>query len=169
MFPTIRRHIMVSETIHNPNRTLASLAVYPAGSSDPSKARCAARISAQMTIGPLRARCNTRPAKPDIVTANNGSNSLSVALGNGKGSFSPPRSVSLAFQPSLVVAGDFNKDGNTDLIVLSLSGPGVLNVLLGNGTGGFQPAVFIPNSPFGIAAIVVGDFNNDNKLDIAVA
>jgi hypothetical protein len=45
-------------------------------------------------------------------------------------------------------------------------------VLLGNGDGSFQPAVFHPQSVTTGAerySVVVADFNNDHKLDVAVS
>jgi len=70
------------------------------------------------------------------------------------------------------VTGDFNGDGNIDLLVvgtnLNVSGFSY-SVLLGNGDGTFQPPLFdqlssvlSPSLP-----VVVGDFNNDGKLDFA--
>ena len=70
---------------------------------------------------------------------------------------------------SAVVTGDFNNDGQLDLIVANNEGDNV-SILLGNGDGTFQPAVSysagagtLPDS------IAVGDFNGDGKLDLAVA
>src|ERR1700722_8063941 len=61
-------------------------------------------------------------------------------------------------------AGDFNNDGIPDLAVLtSLS----LNILLGKGNGQFQPPLVVATGG-GWDGIVVGDFNHDGKLDVAV-
>src|SRR4051812_22990680 len=49
--------------------------------------------------------------KPDMVTANNGSNNVSVRLGNGLGGFAAAQSFNAGTGPSSVAVGDFNKDG----------------------------------------------------------
>ena len=69
--------------------------------------------------------------------------------------------------PGAVVTGDFNGDGNLDLVV-SNSDDGSFSVLLGNGDGTFKGAASYGagSSPFSFA---VGDFNGDGKLDLAVA
>src|ERR1700719_2022414 len=63
--------------------------------------------------------------------------------------------------------GDFNGDGNQDLVVANNNSNDV-SILLGNGDGTFQPNVdfgagTVPNS------VAVGDFNGDGRQDLAVA
>ena len=73
------------------------------------------------------------------------------------------------------VTGDFNGDGNIDLLVVgtNLNASGYsyssYSLLLGNGDGSFQPPLFEPFSSVLSPSIpvVVGDFNNDGKLDFA--
>src|SRR5207245_8449773 len=65
---------------------------------------------------------------------------MSVLLGNGDGTFRAPTDVGgLAFG---MAAGDFNADGNIDLVGVSddWEGAGYVEVLLGNGRGGFTAA-----------------------------
>lgn len=69
--------------------------------------------------------------------------------------------------PSAVVAADFNNDGKRDIVAASQSGDTV-NVFLsnGNGTFGVPDAFDANNSP---VALAVGDFDDDNNRDLAVA
>lgn len=105
---------------------------------------------------------------PDIVTANEGSNNLSVLLNDGKGGFLPAIvSPSSGSQPKSVALGDFNGDGKLDAVTANF-GSGSMSVFFGNGDGTFQPAV---NFPVGLQtqSVCVGDLNNDGRPDIMIA
>jgi hypothetical protein len=116
----------------------------------------------------------------DLVSVNQGDNTVSVLLGNLDGTFSPEATYPTGPAPTAVVAGDFNRDGNLDLAVTSGNcvfdgtsdmvncGPGSISILLGNGDGSFQPHF---DYPTGVdpASVVAGDFNGDGKLDLAIA
>ena len=69
--------------------------------------------------------------------------------------------------PWAIAAGDFNRDGKTDLVTAN-SSANTVSVLLGNGNGTFGAATdyAVGTRP---VAVVVGDFNNDGNIDIAVA
>ena len=66
-----------------------------------------------------------------------------------------------------MVAGDFNGDGNQDVVVLP-SGGNFVRVFLGHGDGTFAAPVSI-SAGLTAGDMVVGDFNGDNKADIALA
>jgi FG-GAP-like repeat/FG-GAP repeat len=105
--------------------------------------------------------------RTDLAIANNGSNDISVLLGNGDGTFRNQVTYAVGSSPYTLVAGDFNGDGRTDLAVAN-QGSGDISVLLGNGDGTFQAPVpyAVGSNP---SAIVVGDFNGDGRTDLAVA
>ena len=65
-----------------------------------------------------------------------------------------------------LAVGDFNNDGNLDIVVANLS-PSTVDVYLGNGNGTFKTPIS-SNTTEGSYFVTVGDFNNDGKLDIAV-
>jgi hypothetical protein len=66
-----------------------------------------------------------------------------------------------------LLAGDFNKDGKTDLAAL-VNSDNAVSILLGNGDGTFQNGVEYPtaNDPIIFAST---DLNGDAALDLAVA
>jgi hypothetical protein len=81
----------------------------------------------------------------------------------------PGSPVPVGLTPESVAEGDFNGDGKLDLAIVNAAS-NTVTVLLGNGTGGFTAA---PGSPFPVGTgpqfVVVGDFNEDGKPDLAIA
>src|SRR5262249_35124266 len=108
-----------------------------------------------------------RDGKLDLVTANFNSNTVSVLLGNGDGSFQKAADYSAGLNPVFVAVGASNGGGKLDLAVSDWGGRAV-SVLPGNGDGTFQPAVTyaVRENPGGIA---VGDFDRDGTPDLAVS
>jgi hypothetical protein len=115
-----------------------------------------------LTIGDLN-----RDGKQDLVVANINSNSVSVLLGLGTGSFQAYATIPVATGPSYVVLADLDRDGRLDLIIGHDIGNAV-SILVGDGAGGFA----VPSSATaGIrpSSVAVGDLNRDGMLDLAVA
>jgi hypothetical protein len=109
--------------------------------------------------------------KIDLAVPNGSANTVSVFLGNGDGTFQPQASYNAGPSGNAYAAavGDFNADGNPDLVVSNVgNGLATISVLMGNGDGTFQLPVtqVVGNYP---SAVVVGDFNGDGNADIAVA
>jgi hypothetical protein len=121
---------------------------------------------------------------PDLVTADlvNASGDVSVLLGKGDGTFQNAVHYAVGgnFEPQSVEVGDFNGDGNLDIVVANdnISSGKQVTLLLGNGNGTFQspinfnlPSVKHAKGGSGsqfATSVAVGDFNNDGKLDLAV-
>ncbi|MGO8734397.1 MAG: FG-GAP-like repeat-containing protein [Terriglobia bacterium] len=105
--------------------------------------------------------------KLDLAVTNKLSDTVTILLGNGDGTFTAtPSSPGTGTGPFSVAVGDFNDDGKLDLAV-TYYGANTVGILLGNGDGTFTP--FVAPSAVNIrpSLAVVGDFNGDGKLDVA--
>jgi hypothetical protein len=85
---------------------------------------------------------------PDIVILSGASgrqqDTVAVFLGNPDGSFQPPFYLRATFtlSPLMILASDFNGDGNVDVAVMD-SGGSAIHFFAGNGDGAFGPDVEI--------------------------
>jgi hypothetical protein len=104
--------------------------------------------------------------RADLVTANLGSGTVSVLLGNGNGTFQSAVNFAVGNFPSGVAVADVNGDGRADLVVANQNSNNV-SVLLGNGNGTFQTA---QNFATGYAPVLVAvaDVNGDGRPDLVV-
>lgn len=101
--------------------------------------------------------------RPDLATANYLSNSVSVLLGNGDGTFQPKLSIPAGYHPGDVAVGDVNGDGQPDLVAAN-EGDGTVSVLLHGGPClTVQPA----NGPVGQSITFSGaNFGASERVNI---
>jgi Flp pilus assembly secretin CpaC len=74
-------------------------------------------------------------------------------------------------QPSAILSGDFNADGNQDFVVTNFT-DNTFSLFLGNGDGTFKQATgspfALPSAVAGPVAVTAADFNSDGHLDLAI-
>src|SRR5205807_1586523 len=107
--------------------------------------------------------------KPDIVTANQDSDSATVFLNDGNGGFGAPQGSYVGY---LTSGGTGPRNtGKPDFLEIGSifsGGSPALIYAKNHGDGTFAPAV-VTAAPAAQGIIGVGDFNNDGKLDFVVA
>jgi hypothetical protein len=114
-----------------------------------------------------------RDGNLDLVAVDEGNygtgEGVTVLLGNGNGTFQSGKYFNPGNFPLSVAVGDFNGDGILDLALTGsdLGGPPGVKIVLGNGDGTFGPPNLVPMGSLP-SPIVVGDFNGDGILDLAM-
>ncbi|HEV7165542.1 MAG TPA: FG-GAP-like repeat-containing protein [Gammaproteobacteria bacterium] len=102
----------------------------------------------------------------DVVTADSGSNSMSVLLGNKDGTYQPRKVYRVGQNPSDIALVDLDHDGNLDAIVTN-NDDNTVNIWWGDGKGGFSGSTLLQTGS-GPHRIVTGDLDGDGNIDIAV-
>jgi hypothetical protein len=181
LFPVARRDYLVTNA--QPNRlTTADVnldgkpdLIASCGSNTPFQARVFKGTASSFEeaavvpmFGSVIAGDFNHDSKLDVV-----STEVGIALGNGDGTFQAPAAVATitgadcALSSDNIDVGDFNKDGNLDVVVAAPNG---LNVLLGNGNGTFQtPPITLSLGGFEAVAVLTGDINQDSNPDLIAA
>jgi hypothetical protein len=135
---------------------------------DPAPAGCfnVGLSPAGVTLGDLNGDDN-----PDVVVANEDSDTASVLLNDGSGGFTAgsPLDTGLFSFPEASVIADFNGDGHKDIAVVNSENDNVA-VFSGVGNGTFGAATFFAVQEGGTPlAIATGDLNGDELPDIITA
>lgn len=148
--------------------------------NSPQSAYCTVTVRAAMIATPTTAAITV--VNPNNAPATGTSNIVSLPISSATSNVATTqRDFSTgATVNALLAEGDFNGDGNPDLVTLNsvvipCTTPGtcqnpsyVVTTMLGDGAGNFSlanvtaPLGFVPSS------MAVGDFNGDGKLDLAL-
>ena len=104
----------------------------------------------------------------DMVTVNQGANTVSLLRGRGDGTFKKAVSIRAGIERPLALAtADMDRDGHPDLVLVNGLRPNRVAVLLGNGSGGFRRSTF--RGGHRSQWVITADFNGDGAPDIATA
>ncbi len=98
-----------------------------------------------------------------------GSTGIIAGATTAPGVYTGPANLATDNPPFSLVTGDFNKDGNPDVVSINTTGnASSITVFLGNADGSFQPGVSysVPGTSAGYG--VADDVNGDGNLDIVV-
>ncbi|ETX05992.1 MAG: hypothetical protein ETSY2_19745, partial [Candidatus Entotheonella gemina] len=105
----------------------------------------------------------------DLVTANIGSDDVTVLMGNGNGTFGEPQTFPVGDFPQSVAVADFDGNGTLDLVTAN-AGSDDVTILLGNGNGTFgDPQAFSISFEAFSVAVAVADFDGNGTADIVTA
>ena len=104
----------------------------------------------------------------DLVSANSGSNNISLIISNKDGTFGNERTFAVGTTPVALAVGDVNKDGSADVVVAN-SGSNNISVLLKSEDPGCifeRQAIYdVGTNP---SSLALGDINGDAVLDVVV-
>ncbi|HEY4416511.1 MAG TPA: FG-GAP-like repeat-containing protein, partial [Verrucomicrobiae bacterium] len=105
--------------------------------------------------------------KLDLISANGGTNTLTILTNNGSGIFGSYATYTIGSHPFCVAAADVNGDGKLDLISANLVGDS-LTILTNNGFG-----IFSSNATLNVGGnckgVTAADVNGDGKVDLIAA
>ncbi len=101
---------------------------------------------------------------PDIAVADGGTNTVSVLLNNGAGTFGAATTVAVGSGPQSIVLANVTDTSALDLVV-ACANSGQVEVVPGHGDGTFGAAVAYPVGS-ATSSVTVGDLNGDGHPDI---
>ncbi len=105
--------------------------------------------------------------KPDLVVADLGTNSVSVLLNTGTGTFKTAVVYTVGNSPSAVAVGDLNGDGMADIAVTN-SADNTVTILVNNGSGVFTTAgTFATDTA--PSSVAIADFDGNGLNDVVTA
>jgi tetratricopeptide (TPR) repeat protein len=109
----------------------------------------------------------------DLLVTDPVANTVEVLLSNGDDTFKQAAGspITVGQEPSAIITGDFNADGNVDFVVTNFT-DNTFSLFLGNGDGTFKQATgspfALPSAVAGPIAMTAADFDSDGNLDLAI-
>jgi Flp pilus assembly secretin CpaC len=133
----------------------------------------AARTTAPPSAPSIASAVLTTSGFHDLLVTDPVANTVQVLLSNGDDTFKEATGspITVGQEPSSIVLGDFNADGNQDFAVTNFK-DNTFSLFLGNGDGTFKQATGspfpLPTTTTGPIAMTSADFNSDGNLDLAI-
>lgn len=103
---------------------------------------------------------------PDAILTNRQNQTVSILLSLLSDSLSILKTIPLPIEPANILLGDYNNDGNADILIYAQNSPGLVT-LKGNGKGGFAFGKIIAQEN-AIGAADFAQVNNDQLIDLLV-
>ena len=133
----------------------------------------AARTTAPAIAPSIASAVLTTSGFHDLLVTDPVANTVQVLLSNGDDTFKEATGspITVGQEPSSIVVGDFNADGDQDFVVTNFK-DNTFSLFLGNADGTFKQATGspfpLPTTATGPIAMTVGDFNADGNQDLAI-
>lgn len=106
---------------------------------------------------------------PDLIAATKVDSELRVYPGDGKGSFLRPKIIGYRWNGirSIVGVGDWDRDGDSDLLGITTAGVPIVYRNAGGGALGNGPTLNF-SAPAGSVVTAIGDVTSDSSVDLVV-
>ena len=119
-------------------------------------------------VNDVRAADFNNDGNIDLVTANLGTNCVSIFLGNGDGTFQTDKLLEAGEFAAFLATGDLDNDGDVDFVITHWTQHDVTSVFLNRGGANFFPRKEYQTG-LGNYGVALADVDSDGNLDVVTA